>query len=464
MQTNKTISISEYKLPETIELERQALADAATTPEAIGEMMRYITIEAFTGDKRPNLWRTITDLYARGETIDFVTLHAREGDAFIDEVITPGMQGSPYRGAVHHALTLRDAVARRRAYFAAVRMLDASTKLENGEANLCAIADTISREVQGVGGSVSEKPIDTIVKEINEGIRERRELAQQGKMYRIPTGFQALDCYTYKGWGPGQLIILAARPSVGKTAIMLQMAKAAASADFPTNIFSLEMTTDELGQRMIFSTGKVKPQEVASGFVNQNAFDEAAGPLQKLPLYINDHSRSMEEIIARMTINARAGKCRVAFIDYLGLMDISTGYRESMNQAIAKITGELKATAKRLKIPIILLCQLNRDAARADRSPELYDLRDSGAIEQDADIVLMLESDTAIEPTTGMHDIHIWMRKNRQYKKDIKVTVRPNSTYSHFDEISAEIDVIPAKPESINDTITKETLFDDDDE
>lgn len=182
-------------------------------------------------------------------------------------------------------------------------------------------------------------------------------------------------------------------------------------------------------------------------------FTDATEGLRGLPIYINDHSRTMEEIIARMTIETRAGKCRVAFVDYLGLMDISTGWRESLNQAIGKITGELKATAKRLKIPIILLCQLNRDAARADRAPELYDLRDSGSIEQDADIVMMLETDEAIEPTTGLHDINIWLRKNRQYKKDICIKVRPNKTYSHFEEISVET------PE----VVTEEVAEDDDD-
>jgi len=436
---SKETSISEFRLPETVELERQVLTDATTSPECIGELMRYVTAEAFTGDQRPSLWRTITGLFSRGEEVDFVTLHAREGSAFIDEVVAPGLSGALPRTAINHAILLRDATARRRAYFAAVKMLEASTRRENTEADICALAEGMGREVQGIGGSVSETPIGEIMDEINEGMRERRELALQGKLSRIPTGFRMLDWNTYQGWGPGQLIILAARPSVGKTAIMLQMARAAASAGFPTNIFSLEMTNEELGTRMVFSTEKVSPSDVASGRVVQEDFDDAAMSLRGLPIFINDHSRSVEEIIARMTINARGGKCRIAFIDYLGLMDIATGWRENLNQAIAKITGELKATAKRLKIPIVLLCQLNRDAAKGDRPPELYDLRDSGAIEQDADIVLMLENEKAIEPTTGLRDINIWMRKNRQYKKDICVKVRPNKTYSQFTEVGATV-------------------------
>lgn len=443
MKQDTTISISEYNLPDTADLERQVIADAINSPEVVGEMMRYITEEAFTGSNRPRLWHTIADLYTQGETIDFVTLHAREGAAFIEEIIGKEVQGAMSRGAMNHALLLRDAVARRRAYYVGIRMLEASTKRENGEADLCALADSLGREIGGTAGAVSEVPISAVMDEIDRGMKERRELAKQGKLYRVPTGFVALNWNTYKGWGPGQLVILAARPSVGKTAIMLQMARSAAAAGFPVNIFSLEMTEEELGQRMVFSTGEVLPKDVASGLVEQARFDAAAGRFRPLPLYINDHSRSLEEIVARMTINARSGKCRVAFIDYLGLMDIATGYRENLNQAIGKMTGELKATAKRLKIPVILLCQLNRDAARADRAPELYDLRDSGAIEQDADIVLMLEQEQAVEPSTGLRDINIWIRKNRQYKKDICIRVRPNKTYSQFEEIGvAETDNI----------------------
>jgi len=453
MQAIRQVSIKEYKLPPTQDIERQVLADALASPECIGELMHYLTVEAFTGDKRPRLWNTITSLFGKGEQVDFITLHAHEGDAFIDEIVTPCLQGATARGAINHALVLRDAAARRRAYFAATKMLAESVKSENTENDLCAIAEGIGREVQGASGIVSEMPITAVMDSINEGMAERRELAKTGKLYRIPTGFPTLDWNTYKGWGPGQLVILAARPSVGKTAIMLQMARSAAEAGFPTNIFSLEMTCEELGQRMVFSTEKVTPGEVASGNVIQADFDAAAATFRGLPLYINDHSRSVEEIIARMTLNARAGRCRIAFIDYLGLMDIATGWKESLNQAIAKITGELKATAKRLKIPIVLLCQMNRESAKGDRAPELYDLRDSGAIEQDADIVMMLETCSAIEPETGLRDINIWLRKNRQYKKDICVTVRPNKTYSHFTEVGAGDTDLP-------DDNEQKTLFD----
>lgn len=454
---NITTSIREYQLPSTTVLERQLLADLASSPEAIGNAMRFVTEESFTSDERKVIWLSYVDCFNKGEVIDMTTMYDRCGQTFINECIGSGVQGGTERLAIQHAAYLRDAAARRRGYFAAVAMLKATTETDKTIDDMCAIAEKLGRDVQGDTAVVNEIPLDNVLDDITAELAERRRLKQEGKLFRVPTGFQLLDWNTYQGWGPGQLIVLAARPSVGKTALMLKFAKTAAKAGFPVNIFSIEMTAKELGQRLLYSTGEVLPSEINTGYVKEDKYDGAVSSLKPLPIQINDTSRSLEEIIARMSINVRAGRCKIAFVDYLGLMNIQQGYRENLNQAIGKITSEMKATAKRLQIPIILLCQLNRDVAKGDRAPELYDLRDSGSIEQDADIVLMLENDPAIEPTTGLRDINIWLRKNRQYKRDICITVRPNKTYSEFEEISGSI-----TPEEAAATAPAEELNDDD--
>ena len=456
--TNITTSIKEYQLPSTCDLERQLLADLASSPEAIGEAMRFVTDEAFTSDDRKGIWRTYVDCFNKGAVIDMTTMYDRCGNAFLNECITSGVQGGTERSAIQHAALLRDAAARRRGYFAAVAMLKATTESDKTIDDMCAIAEALGRDVQGDTAVVNEIPLDNVLNDITAELAERRRLSQEGKLYRVPTGFKLLDWNTYQGWGQGQLVVLAARPSVGKTALMLKFAKTAAKAGFPVDIFSLEMTAKELGQRLLYSTGEVLPVDINTGFVNEDKYNGAVGTLKSLPIHINDTSRSLEEIVARMSINVRAGRCKIAFIDYLGLMNIQQGYRESLNQVIGKITSELKATAKRLQIPIVLLCQLNREMAKGDRAPELYDLRDSGNIEQDADIVMMLENDPTIEPTTGLKDINIWLRKNRQYKRDICITVRPNKTYSDFEEISGGI-----TQEEAAATAPAEELNDDDD-
>lgn len=428
------LTIAEFPMPSTVGIERQVLADVVASPEAIGQIMGLVNADSFTDESRSRIWSLTASMYARGETIDMVSVHARMGDPFVREVITPGVLGGTAREAVNHAYALRDAAARRVAYLSAVHLLQQSIRPENTEEDLCSIAETIGRKIQGAGGVVSETHISDIMDEISDEIEENRDATEKGIKTRIPTGFRYIDWLTYQGWGPGQLVILAARPSVGKTAVMLQMAKAAAGSGFPTCVFSIEMTNSELGKRMLFSTGLVKPTDVASGLVPREGFTAAAGRFRDLPLYINERSRTLDDIVARLTLNVRAGKCRIAFIDYLGLMD-SGDSRVSLNQSIGKITSTLKATAKQLKIPIILLCQLNRDAARRGDAPQLYDLRDSGSIEQDADIVIMLETESGVQPDTGRPDINMWVRKNRQYKKDVCICIRPNETYSQFTEI-----------------------------
>ena len=439
MQTSKNISIREYPLANTSDLERQVLADIVASPEAIGDVMRYITDEAFTTDDRKAIWRAAIVLFNKGQVIDMPTMLNVCGHIFLDECINHGKLGDTPRMAVQHAIHLRNAAARRRGYFAAVKMLQATVETDKTIDEICSIAEGLGREVQGNISTANEVPLKEVLADVNTELAELRRLKKEGRSYRVPTGIKAIDWNTYGGWRGGQLIILAARPSVGKTALMLKFARSAAEGGFPVDIFSLEMTAGELAQRMLYSTGEVKPTDIATGFVAQEKFDAARAELERLNIYINDASRSLEDITARLSINVRGGRCKVAFIDYLGLMNIATSYRENMNQAIGKITSELKATAKRLNIPIVLLCQLNRDAAKNDRAPELYDLRDSGSIEQDADVVMMLENEEAQNPDTGLHDINIWLRKNRQYKRDICIRVSPNSTYSDFAEVGVEI-------------------------
>ena len=440
MNQIKVISIREFPIPSTQDLERQFLADSQTEPGMVGEMMRYVNEDSFTSDPRRSLFCTIRDRFLRGQPFDFMTLQSIHGDDFINEMISPGFQGGYSRDVVSHAILLRDAAARRRAYIVNTEMLRECCNRENTASDIYAKAESALHKINDDGLNVGEKPIASVLKTIEETLEERREMRRQGKLTRIPTGFKLLDWHTYKGWGPGQLIVLAARPSVGKTAVMLRFVVAAAGAGFKVYVITLEMTSEELVQRLYYGTEKVSPTDMASGFVIQEEFDAASEELRKLPVIINEESRSLEEIMTRITLNVMAGKCDIAMVDYGGLVKVESGWRENRNQEMAKITGELKALAKRLKIPIILLCQLNRESAKGDRPPELYDLRDSGAIEQDADIVMMLENDTAIEPTTGLRDILLWLRKNRQYKKDVCIRLRPNKTYSNFTEVGQDDD------------------------
>jgi len=426
MKTQK--EILDIPFPDTTELERQVLADAVSFPETIGDILPLVHPDFFTTTARREIWNTITKYYNEGKPIDVTTIGTIHGPAFMEEIYRK-MNDSTPSGQLYHASILRDGAAKRRAYFAATTFLQNAISQKSTEQDILAAVEQFQRTVEGPAPLQNEAQLSAILNRIGEDIQDNAIAKKEGKAIRITTGFRQLDWWTYQGFAPGQLIILAARPSVGKTAVMLHMAKCAAKAGHPVYICSLEMTASELGQRMLFSTGKVTPKQVSNGDVDWQAFELANGELAPLPIYINDFSRSLDELVTRITQSVKQGHCKIAFIDYLGLIQDTISFGNTkLYQIISRITGTLKALAKRLGIPIVLLSQLNREQVKEKRAPELFDLRDSGSIEQDADIVLMLEP----KPDEGR--IYMWLRKNRNGKKDEALVLVPNSTYSSFEE------------------------------
>jgi replicative DNA helicase len=222
---------------------------------------------------------------------------------------------------------------------------------------------------------------------------------------------------------------------------MLQMAMAAAKAGKSVNLYNLEMTNTELAQRMLFATGRLTPLQMARGEVEWRDFELASGEYAGRPLYLNDSVSTAEEIISRISLNALRGKCDIAFIDYLGLIQMNS--RLQLKEAIAEVTKRLKNVAKEYRIPIVLLCQLNRASASENRPPMMHDLRDSGAIEQDADIILMLERSAENEG-----EINMWVRKNRQGKAgDVKVELKANETFTAFADKNEPVYEPPPMPD-----------------
>lgn len=431
------ISLTDIPLPDTTGIERQVLSDVVHAPEVITDIERLVRADFFTSPGRRKIWEAVISLFNARENIDLVSVHTRAGNDFLQEVITPSLDPSTPTAAFNHARLLRDAAIRRQGYLSGIKFLESCADGRRSEEDVYAGLQQLTQEVEGTAPMYSDARLADVINGISAEVQEREKLKKAGLSDRITTGFPTLDWITYQGWGEGQLVILAARPSVGKTAVMLQMAKASAGAGVPTKVFSLEMTKKELGQRLLYSTGLIRPSEVMSGNVDWRLFEDASGQLSPLPFFIDDESRSLPEIISKMVIANQRGKCGIAFIDYLGL--IKTSASLPLNQSISLITGELKATAKKLRIPIVLLCQLNRLMVKENRAPELYDLRDSGSIEQDADIVIMLEQTAS---TYSDPDLKMWVRKNRQYKKDVDILIRPSDTYSSFYEITNQDDEI----------------------
>ena len=440
------LSLAELPFPDTKTIERQFLSDCVGNPESLPELTSIVDESMFTDETRVYIWKTILWMFNTGQLIDLATITTRAGKYFLDEIVKNGFDPSTPYTAVQHAVQLRSSAVRRRAYYSAVNLIQSVTRPDAGELDVMESAQKLTMEIQGERPIVAEADMNSVLSAIDAEIKENKQNTDSGKKTRIPTGFSKLNFLTYGGWGPGQLIILAARPSVGKTAIMLQMAKSAAKAGFPATIFSLEMTKEELGKRLLFSTGRVKPKEVATGYINNDGYAPAVEELRELPIHINDESRTLAGILSRTIVSVMQGRCKIAFIDYLGLLTIDETNRMPIRDQLARATRELKNLAKRQKIPVILLCQLNRESSKEGRPPELYDLKDSGAIEQDADIVMMLDQEKRTEDA-GNPNINIWIRKNRQFKRDVKITVSPNESYSAFNEVSREVHVETEKNE-----------------
>lgn len=425
----KEITLSEFPPPDSFPSELQVIADIISLPEILLEAEKLLTDDMFSETRTWKAWNELKQMAKEGMTIDFATAYHRIGQDLM-KAIGPLMHNTGAMAtAIQHCCTLRDIHIKHRAYVEALEVMmftsDGSHTAQDIIGKVGSFAENLRKQVDiDKGMQYIADAFNDLGDNIEETIRHKKE----GKIIRVPTGFSALDYLTYGGFNAGNLVILAARPSVGKTAVMLQMAKAAAMAGKAVNIFSLEMTNVELAQRFLFSTGHVTPQELARGDLEWINFEIGSGKFSDKPIWLNDSAFTLEDITSHISTNALSGKCNIAFIDYLGL--IRRNSRLAQHEAIAEITNSLKRLAKSCGIPIVLLCQLNRASVTEKRAPELYDLRASGDIEQDADIVLMLEPSSKEE-----REVNIWVRKNRQGRAgEVSIEIVGNETFTAFYE------------------------------
>ena len=433
MAKQLTTSLSEFPLPDSLSTELQVIADIISLPDTLMDAERTITPDMFSDDKCRTAYNALRAMAKEGMVIDLPSAFGRIDQALMQKGVIPMMQNTGSElTAIQHYLTLKNFDVKRKCYAKAIQLLmgacDANTAAQDLVNRATDLADGLRKELDADKGM---QHISDVLHEVGENIEELQRDRESGKMLRTPTGFSSLNFYTYGGFNAGNLVILAARPSVGKTAVMLHMAKAAAMVGKVVNVFSLEMTNSELVQRFLSSESEALNQwKMARGDIEWTAFEHASGRLSSKPIYLNDSVRTLEDISSRISLNSMAKKCDIAFIDYLGLIKLQKN--SNLSQAIAECTKDLKALAKKCKIPIVLLCQLNRQSASEKRAPEMHDLRDSGGIEQDADIVLMLER--ASEDSEGK-EVNMWIRKNRQGKAgNLNVTIVANDTFSAFVE------------------------------
>jgi replicative DNA helicase len=241
----------------------------------------------------------------------------------------------------------------------------------------------------------------------------------QGQLSGVSTGYNDLDRMT-AGLQPGDLVIVAGRPSMGKTTLALNIAEAAAiSRNVPVAVFSMEMSREQLAFRMISSLGRVDQSHLRTGMFGDEDWariNSAIAQMRNAPIYIDDSgSLTPTEVRARARRLKRERGLGLIVIDYLQLMQVP-GTKENRATEISEISRSIKALAKELQVPVIALSQLNRGVEqRTDKKPVMSDLRESGALEQDADVIMLIYREEVYEPDTprkGIADIIIAKQRN----------------------------------------------------
>lgn len=301
----------------------------------------------------------------------------------------------------------------------------------------------LEAEIMGIAKNRQSSPEETPIKEIVRSCLDLFQAAFEagGQVTGIPSGISTLDKYT-GGFKPGQLVIIAGRPGMGKTSLAMNMAEhAAVDRGIPTGVFSIEMTKEELVSRCMCSLSLQNFETMQCGAANERSIHDLqvhSGRIAKAPIHVQDPSGiNINQLCARARRMKRKHNVMMLVVDYIGLI-AGSGKAENRVREIAQVTNSLKCLAKELAVPILALAQLNRKVEDAGgREPRLSDLRESGSIEQDADLVLFLHADEIQSPEQNMKLILAKHRGGRTGPIDMLF----KKQFTRFYEISKVSDV-----------------------
>lgn len=414
--------------PHSIEAEQAIIGSILIDPEAIENVISIVRSEDFYDTKHVEIFKAIEELYDENIPIDVISICDRlktkgklemvGGELYVAQ-LADGVPTSAH--AETYAQIVRDKSILRSLISAASRVVEEAMS----DNNVDEILDNAERVIFEIAESKTSKtyqPMNTILHEVFENLELLRDKMKKGTtslITGIPTGYRLLDELT-SGFHKSDLIILAARPSVGKTALALNIARnMAIKADVPVGIFSLEMSREQLAQRLLGMEALIELQKIRRGYLTDEEWQkllQATGKLYKANIIVDDEAN-----LDPRSLRAKARRMRkeygveAIFIDYLQLMSIRS-FRENRQQEISEISRSLKLLARELDVSIIALSQLSRAVEqREDKRPRLSDLRESGSIEQDADMVLFLyrEEYYKKEKTSEPHETEVIIGKQR---------------------------------------------------
>ena len=420
-----TTSILERLPPQNLEAEMAVLGSMLLDEDAVSIAIESLDSAYFYKDTHQRVFEAIVGLYSNNKAVDLITLtdelrrkgllESVGGASFISglaNAVPTSANVSHYVGIVKGKYILRTLISN------ATKIV---AQCYESEDNIDAVLDESERLIFEVSERKNQGTFQHLKEIIKNSIETIDKLYQKkAHITGVPTGFIEFDSKT-SGLQPSDLIIVAGRPSMGKSALALCMAEYAGVIEkIPTAIFSLEMSKEQLVQRMLCSHAKVDAQKVRTGYLAASDWPKltaAAGKLSESPIYIDD-----TPAISAMELRAKARRLKsqhdIQFIilDYLQLMRGSTFSADNRQQEISEISRSLKALARELNVPVMAISQLSRAVeSRTDHRPQLSDLRESGAIEQDADVVALILREEYYNPTPeneGIAEVIIAKQRN----------------------------------------------------
>lgn len=409
--------------PQNVEAEQSVIGSMLLDKEVIPTITEILKNDDFYREDHREIFEAVMDLFERAEPIDLITISEQLKSRGTLETV----------GGLEYLTTVANAVpttANARHYAKIVEEKSLLRKLIKASSDVVNMGYEASEDVAYVLDKAEKSIFDILQKRNVKGFTPIKEVLietfnrleelynSKGHVTGIPTGFADLD-YKMSGLQNSDLILIAARPAMGKSALVLNMAQyAAMHAKVPVAIFNLEMSKDQLVNRMLCTEAMVDSQRMRTGKLEDDDWMKIAralGPMSEAPIYIDDTPG-----ISIMDIRSKCRRLKLeknlglVVIDYLQLIQ-GRGKSDSRQQEVSEISRSLKILAKEINVPVITLSQLSRAAEqRTDHKPMLSDLRESGAIEQDADIVMFIYRDEYYNPDTEKKNMaELIVAKNR---------------------------------------------------
>lgn len=424
MANSGNLQISDRLPPQNIEAEEAILGGILLDPEAISRVLEMLRPEYFALPSHQSIYKGMVELHQQGKPTDLMTVITWLGDRDLLEKVGGQMKIATLVERTISAVNIDQYAALVVDKFLRRKLIQAGNEIVDiGYQTSIELETVLDSAEQKVFGLTQERPQQELVSISETLVNTFQDIEDRNEgvaLPGIPCGFYDLDAMT-GGFQRSDLIIVAGRPSMGKTSFAINIAhNIATTQKLPIAIFSLEMSKEQLVQRLLASEAKIESNRLRAGRVSQNEWEpliQAIGTLSELPIFIDDTPNiTVNEMRSktRRLQTENGGALGLILLDYLQLMEGSGS--DNRVQELSRITRSLKGLARELSVPIISLSQLSRSVeTRTNKRPMMSDLRESGSIEQDADLVIMLYREEYYNPDTpdaGIAEVIITKHRN----------------------------------------------------